>query len=111
MSESTGGRGGGNVLPIGVTRGAGAELDEERRLAHVGGHALELEGLEAGPAEKGRVLGGEAPEQLCDVLVRVISAERLLLCGGHLRHGVLADRLVRRPVLLLALGRLKNKIR
>jgi hypothetical protein len=51
-----------HVLPVGVVRGTEDELDEERRLAHVGGHALELEGLEAGPAEKGRVLGGEAPE-------------------------------------------------
>ncbi len=91
---------------MGVARGTGGELDEERRLAHVGGHALELEGLEARPAEEGRVLGSEAAEQLCDVLVRVISAERLLLRRGHLRHRVLADRFVGWPVLFLALGRL-----
>ena len=91
---------------MGVAGGTEGELDEERRLAHVGGHALELERLEAGPAEEGRVLRGEAPEELGDVLVRVVSAERLLLRRGHLGGGVLADRLVRWPVLFLALGRL-----
>jgi hypothetical protein len=73
-------------------------------LAHIGGHAFELEGLEAGPAEEGCVLGGEAAEELCDVFVRVVGAHGLLLCRGHLRDGVLAEGLVRRPVLLLAFG-------
>lgn len=35
------------------------QLNEEGTLPHVGGHALELEGLEAGPAEKIGVGRGE----------------------------------------------------
>lgn len=89
----------------GRTRG---ELDEERRLAHVGGHAFELECLEARPAEEGGVLGGEAAEELGDVLVRVVSADRLLPGRGDLGHGVLTDRLVRWPMLFLALGGLSQ---
>ena len=73
-------------------------------MADVRGHAFELEGLEADPAEESGVLGGEAAEELCDVLVRVVGAHGLLLCRGHLRDGVLAEGFVRRPVLLLAFG-------
>ena len=99
-----------NVLSVGVARGTGGELDEERRLAYVGGHALELESLEARPAEESRVLGGEAAEELGDVLVRVLSTEGLLLRRGYLRHGVLADRLMRWPVLFLAFGGLTRSV-
>ena len=63
-------------------------------MAHVGGYALELESLEAGPAEESGVLGGEAAEKLGDIFVRVVGADGLLLCRGHLLRGVLADGLV-----------------
>ena len=72
-------------------------------MAHIGGHTSELEGLEAGPAEEGSVLGGKAAEELCDVFVRVVGAHGLLLCRGHLGDGVLAEGFVRWPMLLLAL--------
>ena len=88
---------------MGVTRRTGCELDEEGRLADVGGHTFELEGLEAGPAEESGVLGGEAAEELGDVFVWVLGADGLLLGRGHLGHGVLADGLVRWPMLFLAL--------
>lgn len=71
-------------------------------MADVGGHAFELEGLEACPAEEGGVLGGEAAEEFGDVLFRVFGADGLLLGRGDLCHGVLADGLVGRPMLLLA---------
>jgi hypothetical protein len=50
------------------------------------------------------VLGGEAAEKFGDVFIRV---DRLLLCGGHLGHCVLADLFVRRPMPSLALLRLE----
>jgi hypothetical protein len=53
------------------------------------------------------VLGGEAAEKFGDVFIRVIGADRLLLCGGHLGHCVLADLFVRRPMPSLALLRLE----
>jgi hypothetical protein len=71
-------------------------------LAYVGGYAFELKGLETCPAEEGGMLGGEAAEELCDVFIRVVGADGLLLCRGHLGRGVLADSLVGWPVLLLA---------
>jgi len=49
------------------------------------------------------VLGGEAAEEFGDVFIRVVGADRLLLCSGHLSHCVLADLFVRWPVLFLAL--------
>jgi hypothetical protein len=72
-------------------------------LAYVGGYTFELKGLETCPAEEGGMLGGEATEEFCDVFIRVVGADGLLLCRGHLGRGVLADRLVRWPVLLLAI--------
>ena len=89
---------------MGVTRRTGGELDEEGRLADVGGDTFELEGLEAGPAEESGVLGGEAAEELGDVFVWVVGADGLLLGRGYLGNGVLADCLVRWPMLFLALG-------
>ena len=88
---------------MGVTRRTGGELDEEGRLPDIGGHTLELEGLEASPAKESGVLGGEAAEKLGDVFVRIVGADGLLLGRGYLGHGVLADGLVRWPVLFLAL--------
>ena len=79
-------------------------------MADVGGHAFELEGLEARPAEEGGVLGGEAAEELCDVLFRVVGADGLLLGRGDLCDGVLADGLVGRPMLLLAFRGLSTSI-
>jgi len=90
-------------LSVGVIRRTGGELDEEGRLADVGGDTFELEGLEAGPAEESGVLGGEAAEELGDVFVWVVGADGLLLGRGHLGHGVLADGLVRWPMFFLAL--------
>lgn len=49
------------------------------------------------------MLGGEAAEELGDVFGRVVGADWLLLCSGHLGHCVLADLFVRWPVLFLAL--------
>lgn len=54
------------------------------------------------------MLGREAAEELGDVFVRVVGAHRLLLNGGHLGHGVLADLFVSRPVLFLAFLGLKK---
>lgn len=48
------------------------------------------------------MLGGEAAEKLGDVFIRVVGADGLLLGRGHLGHGVLADGLVRWPMLFLA---------
>ena len=48
------------------------------------------------------MLGGEAAEKLGDVFVRVVGADGLLLCGCDLGDGVLADGLVRWPMLFLA---------
>lgn len=102
-------RGKKDVLPVGIAGWTRGKLDEESRLAHVGGHAFELERLEACPAEEGGVMGGEAAEELGDVFVRIVGADRLLLDGGHLGHGVLADLFVGRPVLSLALGGLERE--
>lgn len=82
-----------------------SELDEEAVLADVGGHALELECLEAGPAEEGRVGGGELAEVLDEILIRVRGAHGLLLCAGELGSSMLADGLVRGPMRLLAFRR------
>lgn len=49
------------------------------------------------------MLGGEASEEFCDVFIRVVGADWLLLCSGHLGHSVLADLFVRWPMLFLAL--------
>ena len=49
------------------------------------------------------MLGGEAAEEFGDVFLRVVGADRLLLCSGHLGHSVLADLFVRWPVHFLAL--------
>jgi hypothetical protein len=87
---------------LGVTGRPDGELDEERGLAYVGRYALELECLEARPAKESRVLRREAAEELGNVLIRVFSAKRLLLRRSDLRDSVLADRLVRWPVLFLA---------
>jgi hypothetical protein len=56
------------------------------------------------------VLGGEAAEEFGDVFIRVVSADRLLLCSGHLGHCVLADLFVRWPVPFLALLRLHQTV-
>lgn len=83
--------------------GVVAELDEEGVLADVGGEALELEGLEAGPAEEVGVGGGELAEVLCEVFVGVADGGGGgLLDAGELACGVLADGLVGWPVCLLA---------
>jgi hypothetical protein len=79
-------------------------------LAYVGRHAFELECLEAGPAQECRVLRREAAEELGNVLIRVISAKRLLLRRSNLRDSVLADCLVRWPVLFLAFRGLRYEI-
>lgn len=97
-----------DALSVGVIRRTGGELDEECRLADVGGDTFKLESLEAGPAEESGVLGGEAAEELCDVFVWVVGADGLLLGRGYLGHGVLADGLVRWPMLFLALGGLSK---
>jgi hypothetical protein len=52
------------------------------------------------------VLGGEAAEELGDVFIRVVGADRLLPCSGHLGYCVLAGLFVRWPMLFLALLRL-----
>lgn len=77
-----------------------AELDEERTLPDVGRNSLELESLEARPAEEGSVCRGEFSEVLGDVLVGVATAGCSSL--GDLGDGVLADGLVCGPVDLLA---------
>lgn len=59
------------------------ELDEEGVLADVGGHALQLEGLEACPAEERRVCGGKLAEAFDDVVVQT-RAHGVLFCGGDL---------------------------
>jgi hypothetical protein len=56
------------------------------------------------------VLGREAPEHSGDVLIRVISTDRLLLDRGQLGLGMLADRLVGRPIRFLTLGGLMINI-
>ena len=76
-----------------------AQLDDERVLADVGGDALELEGLEAGPTKEGGVGGCKFPEGLGDVLVGIATGSSR---GFHLRLSVLADGSVRGPVDLLA---------
>ena len=77
-----------------------AQLDDERVLADVGGDALELEGLEAGPTKEGGVGGCKFPEGLGNVLVGIATgSSRGLL---HLRLSVFADGSVRGPVDLLA---------
>jgi hypothetical protein len=48
------------------------------------------------------VLGGEAAEEFGDVFIRVVGADWLLLCSGHLGRCVLADLFVRWPMLFLA---------
>ncbi len=55
------------------------------------------------------MLGGEAAEELGDVFGRVVGADWLLLCRGHLGHCVLADSFVRWPMLPLALLGLHQK--
>jgi len=72
-------------------------------LADVGGYAFESESLETCPAEDVGVLRGEAAEELGEVFGRVVGADWLLSCSGHLGHRVLADLFVRRPVPFLAL--------
>ena len=79
-----------------------AELDEERVLADVGGHAIELEPLEACPAEKGGVRGDVFAEALDEAFV--VDAGTRLLRGRDLRRGMLADGLVRWPVRLLTVS-------
>ena len=96
-----------HVLSLGVTRGSSGELDEERRLAHIGRYTLELECLEARPAQEGRMLRCEAAQELGDILIGVLSAKRLLL-RSQLRSSVLADCLVCRPVPFLAFRGLKG---
>ncbi len=49
------------------------------------------------------MLGGETAEEFGDVFIRVVGADRLLPCSGHLGYCVLADLFVRRPVHFLAL--------
>jgi hypothetical protein len=81
------------------------KFNEQGVLTNVGGDALELEGLEAGPAKKGSVRRSEFPKALGDILV-IGGPLRLLFRAGHLSSSVLADRLVRSPVCLLAFRRL-----
>ncbi len=81
------------------------EFDQEGVLADVRGHPLELERLEAGPAEKGGVCGHKLPEALDEAVVHSAGA-RLLFRRRDLRDGVLADGLVRWPVGFLAFLRL-----
>ena len=69
------------------------ELDEEGVVADVGGHALELEGLEAGPAEEAGVCGHVFAETLDEAVV-VYHARAGLFGGRDLGDGVLADRLM-----------------
>ncbi len=76
-----------------------AQLDDEGVLADVGGDALELEGLEAGPTKEGGVGGCKFPEGLGNVLVGIATGSSR---GFHLRLSVLADGSVRGPVDLLA---------
>jgi hypothetical protein len=52
------------------------------------------------------VLGGKAAEESGDIFIRVVGADRLLPCSGHLGHCVLADLFVRWPMLFLTLLRL-----
>lgn len=82
------------------------EFDDERVFAHVRGQALHLEGLEACPAEQRLVGRRELAEVLREVLVRIPRAG--LLRGGDGALGVLADSAVPKPVVLLAIGRLRK---
>lgn len=94
----------------GVRRGvAVVEFDQEGVLADIGGHPLELERLEAGPAEKRGVAGHELPEALDEALVHRAGA-RLLFRRRDLRDGVLADGLVGWPVRFLAVLRLYRPV-
>lgn len=72
------------------------KLDEQRLLADVRRHALQLEGLEPGPVEEVLVRRGELAEVLREALVR--EARAGLLRRRDLRRRVLAQRLVRNPV-------------
>ena len=58
----------------------------------IGWYPLQLESLEARPAEEGRVCGDEFAEALDETLV--VHAGTGLLRGRDLRRGVLADRLM-----------------
>lgn len=78
-------------------------------LANVGGYALQLQRLEASPAEKRRVCGCEFAKTLDDIFVDA-STHRLLLGCRDLARCMLADRLVCRPVRLLAFLRLNEII-
>lgn len=49
------------------------------------------------------MLRGEAAEEFGNVFIRVVGADRLLLCSGHLGHCVFADLFVRLPVFALAI--------
>ena len=78
----------------GIRRGRTvAELDEDSVLADVRREALQLEGLETGPADESRVRGDELAEALDKAFV--IHSGRGLLCRRELRRSMLADRFVR----------------
>lgn len=80
------------------------ELNKQGVGPDVGGKALQLESLEAGPSKQCRVVRCELAEVLRDVFVRVVRSDWLLLSTGDLSGGVLADGLVGCPVRLLAIG-------
>lgn len=77
------------------------ELNDESLLTNVCRDALQLKSLENGPIEEVLVSGGEFPQALDQILIAV-TTDWLLLRGRKLRSGMLADRLVGRPVTLLA---------
>lgn len=67
-----------------------SQLDEECALADVGGHALQLERLEPGPPQKGRVCG----DKLAEILDESLVGSSWLFCSCDLAGGVLADLLM-----------------
>lgn len=81
------------------------KLDQEDVLADVGGDALQLESLEASPAKQWSMARAEFSEALDETLIGQAGTSHMF-GGRHLRCGMLADRLMRRPVRLLACLRL-----
>ena len=76
-------------------------------MADVGRNALELQRLEACPAQEGGVGGSKFADTLDDVFT-IAAAQHVLLRGRDLTRCVLADLLVRTPVCLLAVRRLQG---
>lgn len=92
-------------LPVFVCGGSVAELNEERMLADIRRHMLELKSLKPSPAQQRRMHRSELSKKFGKIFVWIVIADGLLFGGRDLGYGMLADGFVGRPVQSLTIRR------